>query len=125
MATEYGTVPLQQENPMQRQHGPNREVMNTAAQAQVKAHQLPALKYDITSCGFMMLCGSETLYIDPEEVKYVGNNCCADLNFVRPYGELGGVDDINQCGCCIGWRYTMVHCRGAKCGHACRNSELG
>jgi hypothetical protein len=77
--------------------------MDTHAQAQVKSHQLPTLTYDITSCSQYIVCGKEQLTLNPEEVKYDATNCCSDVHFVRPYGELGGINNVNACGCCYGW----------------------
>ena len=77
--------------------------MDTHAQAQVKSHQLPTLTYDITPSISYICCGKSTLTLLPEEVKLDAEDCCSDLHFVRPYGELGSVNDVNCCGCCYGW----------------------
>jgi len=59
-------------------------------------------EYDVTNtcCSIVLCCsGSRKLHLDPEEAKVVGTSCCSASVQRRPYGELGSVDKINQCGC--------------------------
>ena len=82
---------------------PNREIDQTATAAH--KNNLPAVDFEITeACDCFCGCGTTRhLYLNPEEAHYVVENCCGKTETRRPYGELGSVDEVNNCGLCYGW----------------------
>lgn len=79
----------------------------------LKATAMPLLEhkeYDVTAtCASVICCGciKSTVSLEPEEAVKTDTSCFGTVSKRLPYGELGMVDKITACGCCIGFRSNL------------------
>lgn len=83
-------------------------------------------EYNVTNwiqliCSIPSTCGTLNieLQLEPEEAVLVTSTCCSTTNSRRPYGELGTVDKMTSCGCCVSFKFGDA-VLSPECG--CANS---